>query len=567
MGLDEEGTLARLKAVRKSLVDPTIASHRGRIVKTTGDGMLVEFASAVDAVRGAVEVQRGMADQNASVPQDQRIEFRIGIHVGDIIIDDNDIFGDGVNIAARLEGIAEAGGICMSNDAYRQVRGKVEIVCDDMGPRPLKNIAEPMQAWRVRLEGQTLSVEQSSATAGEPRALALPDKPSIAVLPFQNMSADPEQEYFADGLVEDFITALSRFKSLFVIARNSSFTYKGKVVDIKQVGRELGVRYVLEGSVRKAGNRLRITGQLIEASTGAHLWAEKIDGALEDVFDLQDRITTSVVGVIAPKIEQAEIERANQKPTGSLDSYDHYLRALALHYKRMYAAARPLFEKAFELDPQYAAAYASAAQAITQQQGIDGRILTAEMRAEALKLANTGAGLANEDALTLARCGHVLVYLGREYDRGRSMVEQAVALNPNLAVAWNLLGWVSVICGEPARAIESFDKMIRLSPLDPLRMVALCGISWALWFQGRFEEGRAEAMKVMQVFRSVQALGAYIANSVGAGQTAEARSVAQELLKLDPGFCIRHALDVFPIQQAELREKLASTFRDAGLPE
>jgi adenylate cyclase len=567
MGTDEEGTLARLKAVRKTLVDPTIASHRGRIVKTTGDGMLVEFASAVDAVRGAVEVQRGMADQNTSVPQDQRIEFRIGIHVGDIIIDDNDIFGDGVNVAARLEGIAEAGGVCMSNDAYRQVRGKVEIVCDDMGPQPLKNIAEPMQAWRVRLEGQTPSVGQSGPTVNEPQALALPDKPSIAVLPFQNMSADPEQEYFADGLVEDIITALSRFKSLFVIARNSSFTYKGNAVDIKQIGRELGVRYVLEGSVRKAGTRLRITGQLIEASTGAHLWAEKIDGALEDVFDLQDQITTSVVGVIAPRIEQAEIERANQKPTDRLDSYDHYLRAVAFYNKRMLTAARPLFEKAYELDPQCAAAYAGAAVAIAQQQGTHGITLTAEMRSEAVKLANIGAELANGDALVLQRCGHVLVYLGREYDRGRSMVEQAVVLNPNLAGAWHSLGWVYVMCGEPERAIESFEQMIRLSPLDPARVFASSGISWALWFQGRYDEGRAQAMKVMQVFRQVQSLGAYIANSVGVGQMAQASSAAQELLKLDPGFCIRHALDVFPNQHAELNERVASVFRAAGLPE
>jgi adenylate cyclase len=255
MGADEEGTLARLKAVRKALVDPTIAKHRGRIVKTTGDGMLVEFSSAVDAVRGAVEVQSGMGNQNVSVPPDQRIEFRIGIHVGDIIPDDNDIFGDGVNVAARLETVAEPGGLCMSNDAYRQVRGKVEIVCDDMGPQHLKNIAEAMQVWRVRLTGRTGSAVPSGSTASEPQPLPLPDKPSIAVLPFQNMSGDPEQEYFTDGMVEDIITALSRFRSLFVIARNSSFTYKGKVVDIKQVGRELGVRYVLEGSVRKAGRK------------------------------------------------------------------------------------------------------------------------------------------------------------------------------------------------------------------------------------------------------------------------------------------------------------------------
>jgi class 3 adenylate cyclase len=245
MGIDEEGTLARLKSYRKTLVDPAIAAHRGRIVKTTGDGMLVEFASAVDAARCAVEVQRGMAAKNPDVPLDARIEFRIGIHVGDIIIDDNDIFGDGVNIAARLEGIAEPGGVCISDDAQRQIRGKVDIAFEDMGLQSLKNIAEPMRAWRVKLGGQV------AVTAP---GLALPDKPSIAVLPFQNMSGDREQEYFADGMVEDIITALSRFKSLFVIARNSSFTYKGKAVDIKQVGRELGIRYVLEGSVRKSGN-------------------------------------------------------------------------------------------------------------------------------------------------------------------------------------------------------------------------------------------------------------------------------------------------------------------------
>src|SRR5438045_3631673 len=273
MGADEEGTLDNLKVLRKTVVDPKFVEHRGRIVKTTGDGMLVEFASAVDAARCAVEIQRCMAAHNADLPQDSRIEFRIGIHVGDIIIDDNDIFGDGVNVAARLEGIADAGGVCMSNDAYRQVRGKVEIVCDDMGPQHLKNIAEPMQAWRVRLTGQTPSAGQSALSFSEPQALPLPDKPSVAVLPFQNMSGDPEQEYFADGMVEDIITGLSRTRSLFVIARNSSFTYKGKVVDIKQVGRELGVRYVLEGSVRQAAGRVRITGKLIDSETGAHLWA------------------------------------------------------------------------------------------------------------------------------------------------------------------------------------------------------------------------------------------------------------------------------------------------------
>ena len=313
IGIDEEGTLAQLKALRKTLFDPKVADHRGRIVKNTGDGALVEFASVVDAVRCADEIQRGMAEQNIDVPQDKRIEFRIGIHVGDIIIADDDIFGDGVNIAVRLEGIAEPGGICISDDAHRQVRGKVESTLEDMGAQSLKNIAEPMRAWRVRIGPSSSPATKPPTETAQP--LALPDKPSIAVLPFQNMSGDPEQEYFADGMVEDIITALSRFKSLFVIARNSSFTYKGRAVDVKQVGRELGVRYVLEGSVRKAANRVRITGQLVDTATGAHLWADRFDGGLDDIFDLQDQVTESVVGAIAPAVEKAEIERAKRKPT------------------------------------------------------------------------------------------------------------------------------------------------------------------------------------------------------------------------------------------------------------
>ena len=544
MGADEEGTLARLKAVRKALVDPTIAAHRGRIVKTTGDGMLVEFASAVDAVRSAVEVQHGMAEQNTAVPQDQRIEFRIGIHVGDIIFDDNDIFGDGVNIAARLEGIAEAGGVCMSDDAYRQIRSKVEIACDDMGPQTLKNIAEPMRAWRVQLDGPVAAKAQPVSPAGQSPALALPDKPSIAVLPFQNLSGDPDQEFFADGVVEDIITALSRFKSLFVIARNSSFTYKGTAVDIKQVGRELGVRYVLEGSVRKAGSRVRIAGQLIEATTGGHLWADKFDGALEDVFGLQDQITASVVGVIAPTLEHAEIERARQKPTDRLDSYDCYLRGMALVNQRgSLAEAHAFFRKAFEQDPEYGAAYAMAAHTLVRQQGTWGVPLTAEMRTEAIRLANLASRLGSDDAFTLARSGHILTYIGREYDRGSSMVEQAIALNPNLAVAWFCRGFVSLMCCDPERAIESFDRIIRLSPLDPSRIWAWNGSSFAHFHLGRYEEGRALAMKSIQFVTDVHTLAAYIMNSIRAGHTAEAEQAAAQLLKFQPDFRASHATD------------------------
>jgi adenylate cyclase len=361
MGRHEEGTLADLKTIRRGVVDPKIVEYRGRVVKTTGDGLLVEFASAVDALRCPVEMQRGMILQNADVSPDTRIEFRIGIHVGNIIFDDNDIFGDGVNIAARLEGLAAHGGICLSDDTHRQVRGKVDISFDDMGPQVLKNIVEPMRVWRIRIGDEAGSAVQESRFTPPASVLALPDKPSIAVLPFQNIGGDPEQDYFADGIVEDIITALSRFTSLFVIARNSSFTYKGRAVDIKQVGRELGVRYVLEGSVRKAAGRLRISGQLIEASTGAHLWAEKFDGALEDVFELQDAVTERVVGAIEPSVKQAEINRARAKPTSNLDAYDYYLRAFqqsTLYTREGSDAALDNIRQAIALDPGYALAKA-----------------------------------------------------------------------------------------------------------------------------------------------------------------------------------------------------------------
>jgi adenylate cyclase len=413
MGANEEGTLARLKVVRRALVDPVIAAHRGRIVKNTGDGVLVEFASAVDAVRSSAEVQRGMAEQNAALPQDQRIEFRIGIHVGDIMIDDNDIFGDGVNIAARLEGIAEAGGVCISDDAYRQVRGKVGLACYDLGLQTLKNIAEPMRAWRVKVVDQGTVAEQPGLPTGQAPALALPDKPSIAVLPFQNMSGDIEQEYFADGMVEDIITALSRFKTLLVIARNSSFTYKGKPVDVKRVGRELGVRYVLEGSVRKAGGRVRITGQLIEAATGAHLWADSFDGALQDVFALQDQVTSKVVGIIAPKIDEIEMRRAARKPPGSLEAYDYYLRGVAKYEewtREGNREAQAFFSRAMELDPAFAEAISFVASCVMQR-FVQGWIVDpVQEGAEALRLAKRSLELGREDAFVLAGSSFMLVF-------------------------------------------------------------------------------------------------------------------------------------------------------------
>jgi adenylate cyclase len=435
MGRDEEGTLTQLKAFRRTLVDPTIAAHRGRIVKTTGDGMLVEFASAVDAARCAVEIQRRVAAENVDVPQQAKVEFRIGIHVGDIIFDSNDIFGDGVNIAARLEGIAEPGGICISDDAQRQIRGKLDSPFEDMGPQNLKNITEPMRAWRLSVDAKSAEYLSAERSTGSAQPLALPDKPSIAVLPFQNMSSDPEQDYFADGMVEDIITALSRYHGLFVIARNSSFAYKGQTVDIKRVGRELGVRYVLEGSVRKIPNRVRVTAQLIDAATGAHLWADRFDGAMEDIFDLQDDITLKVVGAIAPKLENAEIDRAMRKPTESLDGYDYYLRAMASFHKAgredIKEAAR-LFHKAIEFDDGYSSAYGMAAWCYARRK-LNG--WTDDQPAETLdaeRLAKRAIECGNDDAVALASSGIAIGYMFDDFERAASLMDRAQALNPNL---------------------------------------------------------------------------------------------------------------------------------------
>ncbi len=578
MGRDEERTLAELKSLRKTLFDPTIAAHRGRIVKTTGDGLLVEFASAVDAARCAVEVQRGVAEQNANVPQETRIEFRIGIHVGDVIIDDNDIFGDGVNIAARLEGIAEPGGVCISDDAQRQIRGKVDTAFEDMGLQALKNIAEPMRTWRMRLGDNAAAPARATFLAEPSQPLALPDKPSIAVLPFQNMSGDSEQEYFADGIVEDIITALSRFKSLFVIARNSSFTYKGKTVDVKQAGRELGVRYLLEGSVRKAANRVRITGQLIDSVTGAHLWADHFDGTLDDIFDLQDQVTATVVSAIAPRVEEAEIERTKGKPTERLDAYDYYLRGVAKLNSFMTPAgsgllesvsreARTLFLKAAELDPDFAVAYGMAAQSyIVESQRIGLTADRAAMVAEAARLARRAATLGRDDAVTLSRAGQALAYVVGEIDEGAALVDRAIALNPNLALAWNFGGWVKIFQGEPDLAIERFARAIRLNPLDPLLFLMQLGMASGHLFAGRYREASMWAEKALRERHSlIIALRIAAACFALAGHLEEAKKAAAHLRELSPDFRISHVRTLFPLRRPQDLATYSEGLRPAGL--
>ena len=573
MGANEEGTLDQLKSIRKALVDPTIATHRGRIVKTTGDGMLVEFASAVDAVRNAVEIQRGMAEQNTAVPQDQRIEFRIGVHVGDIIFDDNDIFGDGVNIAARLEGIAEPGGVCMSDDAYRQVRGKVEIDCDDMGPQSLKNIAEPMRAWRLRMSGQTPSAVKSGSAVSQPRALPLPDKPSIAVLSFQNMSGDPEQEYFADGIAEDIITALSRFKELFVIARNSSFTYKGRAVDVKQVGRELGVRYVLEGSVRKTANRVRITGQLIDAATGIHLWADRFDGGLGDIFDLQDQVTESVVGAIAPTVEKAEIERAKRKPTESLDAYTLYLRGLARLYKFANRQANDealhLFNSAIELDPDFASAYGRAASCYVYAKASGWISGAANESAAASSLAQRAVELGKDDAIAIATSGWALAYVAGDHEVGAALIDRALVLNSNLAEAWHCGGWVKIWLGEPEAAIERFARAMRLSPLDLWVIGMRTGTAHAHFFLGRYDEAASWAAMALQDNPDFQAgLRIDAASNAMTGRPARAQKAITRLRQVNPTLRVSNLKEVLgPYRRAEDLSLYEEGLRKAGLPE
>jgi adenylate cyclase len=566
IGIDEEGTLAQLKALRKTLFDPKIAQHHGRVVKNTGDGALVEFASVVDAVRCADEIQRSMAEQNTDVPQDKRIEFRIGIHVGDIIIADDDIFGDGVNIAVRLEGLAEPGGICVSDDAHRQVRGKVESTLEDMGSQSLKNIAEPMRAWRVR-------IGPSSSPATKPptetaRPLALPDKPSIAVLPFENMSGDPEQEYFADGMVEEIITALSRFKWLFVIARNSSFTFKGRAVDIKEVGRKLGVRYVLEGSVRKASGKVRITGQLIDAATGAHLWADRFERDLTDVFALQDEVTVAVVSAIQPKLLQTEIALATRRRPENLTAYDYYLRAMqqfSLTTREGLAEAIRLAHRALELDPRFGFVAALAGVCHTNNVLLGYANDPQFERKEAVRLSRLALSIDDSDPDTLAWAALVSAFLVHDYEGAIEMTDRAVALNPNSFHAWNCRGHSHRLAGLPEEAIRSFERAMRVSPVDPYLAHSLTGIAYAFIELGRFDEAIVAAKKAL---RQTPALGgAYhcLASAFAhLGRDAEAREAAARLLEVDPAFTISARMG----RRRQSRLKLMiEGLRKAGLPE
>ena len=567
-GLDEEGTHVRLRERLRGLADPKISEHRGKVVKHTGDGVLAEFGSVVDAVRCAIEVQRGMAEQNATMPQVKRIEFRIGIHVGDIIVDDNDIFGDGVNIAARLEGIAEPGGVCISDDAQRQVRGKVDFAFEDMGPQNLKNIVEPMRAWRLRMNASGSAAAPIEPPVESTQALALPDKPSIAVLPFENMSGDPEQEYFADGMVEEITTALSRFKWLFVIARNSSFTFKGKAVDVKEVGRRLGVRYVLEGSVRKASGKVRITGQLVDAVTGAHIWADRFERDMADVFALQDEVTVAVVSAIQPKLFQTEIAMATRRRPENLTAYDLFLRAMQQFYLSTgegLAEAIRLAHRALELDPQFGLVTALAG-VCHMQRVLYGYAVDPQFdRKEAVRLLRLALSIDDGDPDTIAMAAIISAYMVGDCEREIEMANRAVALNPNSFMAWSSRGHVFRIAGLPEEAIRSFERAIRTSPVDPRLHLMFVGMGMAFIELRRFDEAIVAGKKAQRQNPSFPPASFCLASAFAhLGRDGEAREAAARLLETDPAFTISARMG--RRRQSHLK-LLIEGLRKAGLPE
>jgi TolB-like protein/class 3 adenylate cyclase len=559
MGSDEVGTLRNL-TVRRKILDALISAHRGRIANTAGDSVLAEFASAVDAVQCAVEAQTAWVDANDQLPPDRRINFRIGVHVGDVMVRAGDLFGDGVNIAARLQSSATADGICISSAAHEQVKKLLPLTFVDLGMQYLKNI-EPIRAYAVSVAAEP---SQAARLADAQKPLALPDKPSIAVLPFQNMSGDPEQEYFADGMVEEIITALSRFHWLFVIARTSTFAYKSRTVDVKQVSRELGVRYVLEGSVRKAGNRVRITGQLIDATTGAHLWADRFEGSLENVFELQDQVASGVVGAIDPKLREAEMARSKRKPPANLDAYDCFLRAYALVYQwtnESNEEALRLLYKAIELDPDYAQAYAFATWCYWNRK-LNG--LTTELdyeRRETARLAREAVRLGKDDAFSLCWAGFSLAMVVGELKEGAALIDRALAFNPNHATSWSLSGWVRIRLNQPEIAIEHFARALRLSPIDLGFHAFETGIACAHIRAHRYDEALLWAEKALRDQpNSADAAMALAVGSALVGDLEKAKGAMKRVLEIAPGRRVSTVV-------GQRHGRFADALRKAGMPE
>jgi adenylate cyclase len=563
MGRDEAATLDALNAHRRELIDQKIAEHHGRIVKLVGDGILAEFPSVVNAVACAADIQRGMLVRNLSVPDDRRIVFRIGVNLGDVIVEGEDIFGDGVNVAARLEGVAKPGGIAVSGSVRDQVGERLALIFEDSGEHTLKNIERPIRVFHVRVEE-----EAAAGGSGPPPQLAVPNKPSIAVLPFTNMSGDPEQEYFADGLVEDVITNLSKMPGFFVIARNSTFAYKGRAIDVRRIAAELGVRYVLEGSVRRAANRVRITGQLIEGAGATHVWADKFEGSIEDIFDLQDRLTESIVGALEPTLRRAEIERARSKRPDTLDAYDFFLRALPHTFANTLAEtndAIDLLGAALRIDPNYAVAHAYAAWSFEQRYFRGG--FNAEDRAAALKHAGIALNIGNDDPQTLAIAAFVHANITKEYDSAIAALDRALEMNPNSALALGFSAVLGCFGGHFERAIDHAQKALRLSPFDPLNYHSYLALAWTYLFTGRIDESVANSTLAIQANPGFSPSHAgLVAGHVNRGQIESARAAGARLLEIAPGWTVG-AFEKSAFVRPELMHPFAESLRKAGLPE
>lgn len=567
MGEDEEGTLAALKAIRRDLGDPKIKEHRGRIVKTTGDGLLVEFASVVDAVRCAVDVQRAMSERNADVAAAKRIEFRMGINIGDIIIEDGDIFGDGVNVAARLEALAEPGGVCVSRSVRDQVRDKLDFSFEDLGEKQVKNIARPVRTHRILLDSGRIDSGAVVVTTPQP---ALPSqKPSIAVLPFANMSGDAEQEYFSEGITEDIITNLSRNRAFFVISRSTSFTYKGSAIGVGKVARELGVRYVLEGSIRRAGNRVRITAQLIDGETGHHLWADRYDRELADVFAVQDEIAQRITGAIAPDIISAEIRQAQRKDPSQLDAWDRIMRA-HWHIRRFtqddLAEARRLLGEAITLDPRNSMAYSDLAFARHFEAVFGWGDGPGESHVRLGEAARKAVTADDGDAAAHTALAIYELFSGR-HDEAQRRLQRAIEINPNSAFALGYLGVRYAFGGDYGRAITNCEEAIRLSPRDPLVVIFSLCQGWAALLTERYDEAinfAAQAAAANPEFPDIYAVLAAAHGHLA--DDAAAHATLDQLLLRMPALTADDERLNRPFASAEQRERFLDGLRKAGLP-
>ena len=563
MGRDEAGTLIRLKQLRAQFLHPNVQEHGGRIVKTTGDGTLVEFPSAFDAVSHAVDVQRGMADRNSGLPEDEQIHLRFGINVGDVLVDEDDIYGDGVNVAARLEALADSGGICLSARVYDYVRDRLDVTYEDLGERTVKNIAEPVRIYRVRL-----SESHPTGRTDRPAAPPLPDKPSIAILPFVNMSGDPEQEYFADGITEDLITNLSHIRWFFVIARNSCFAYKGRSPDIRTVARELGVAYVLEGSVRKAGNRVRITAQLADGASGNHVWAQRYDRELQDIFAVQDEITGRLAGAIEPELGKAERERARAKRPDDLHAWDLYQRGLWHTYKRTredLAEAQRLFRQALERDPGLARAYAAAEEAFFFQWVGGYADKSYAAKDDALLLAQKAVQLDGQDAFNRYALGRALILM-RQHDSAVFELRKAIELDPSFAQAHYALAMALATGGHPQEALPHIELAMRLSPQDPYFGQFLVRRAEACFFLGRLEEAVEAAESSLREPNVQWSRWAILAAAQAhLGRLPQARASVEALHQMRPDIDFEFVRDYWPIADANAIDYLMDGLQKAGL--